>query len=85
MTLNTEEFETSELREKRADLIGFLWPKLCVDIYLSVHVSQLSQQPESIRDAWTKGREIYQKTCECCREKIREKISEQNQSAKGSC
>lgn len=33
--------------------------KACVDIYMDIHVSEMSGNPEHLKKAWSVGQEIY--------------------------
>lgn len=41
--------------------------KRCLDIYLSVHISQIKDMQKQVRDAWETGCIIHSKRCELAR------------------
>lgn len=39
--------------------------EMCINIYLSLHVSQLSTVSESVQNSWRLGQQLYQERIDC--------------------
>lgn len=51
----------NEKMERKEDLKAFAG-KACIDIYLSLHVSEMKDKSEPIKKAWSIGQELYTST-----------------------